>query len=85
VAFNDLHRVVRTARRQGRRVILGGHSAGAVTVPAYATWSLHGHPGYKQLAGMLQIDGAEFGACRTSSPGATLAVAVSPWADTCVV
>jgi len=62
VAFNDLHRVVQMARRQGRRVILGGHSAGAVTVPAYATWSFHGHPGYKQLAGMLQIDGAEFGA-----------------------
>lgn len=62
VAMNDLHRVIQSARRQGRRVILGGHSAGAVTVPAYATWSFHGHPGYKELAGMLQIDGAEFGA-----------------------
>ena len=49
-------------RQGGRTVILGGHSAGAVTVPAYATWSFHGHPGYKDLAGLLQIDGAEFGA-----------------------
>jgi hypothetical protein len=62
VAMNDLHRVVQTAGRGGRRVILGGHSAGAVTVPAYAAWSFHGHPGYKGLDGMLQIDGAEFGA-----------------------
>jgi pimeloyl-ACP methyl ester carboxylesterase len=62
VVMNDLHRVVHAAGRQGRSVILGGHSAGAVTVPAYATWNFHGHPGYKELAGMLQIDGAEFGA-----------------------
>ena len=62
VAMNDLHRVVHAAGRRDRRVILGGHSAGAVTVPAYAAWSFHGHPGYKDLDGMLQIDGAEFGA-----------------------
>jgi hypothetical protein len=62
VAMNDLHRVVHTAKRGGRKVILGGHSAGAVTVPAYATWNFHGHPGYKDLAGLLQVDGAEFGA-----------------------
>jgi hypothetical protein len=62
VAMNDLQRVVHKAGRNGRRVILGGHSAGAVTVPAYAAWSFHGHPGYKDLAGMLQVDGAEFGA-----------------------
>jgi hypothetical protein len=62
VALNDLHRVVDAARKRGRKVILGGHSAGAVTVPVYAAWNFHGHPGYKDLAGMLQIDGAEFGA-----------------------
>ena len=62
VAMNDLHRVVHAAGRNGRKVILGGHSAGAVTVPAYAAWSFHGHPGYKDLAGLLQVDGAEFGA-----------------------
>jgi hypothetical protein len=62
VVMNDLHRVVRAAHRHGRSVILGGHSAGAVTVPTYATWSFHGHPGYKELAGLLQIDGAQFGA-----------------------
>jgi hypothetical protein len=62
VALNDLRRVVLAAKRGGRRVILGGHSAGAVMVPAYAAWDLGGHPGYKDLAGLLQIDGAEFGA-----------------------
>lgn len=62
VALNDLHRVVDVARQGGSRVILGGHSAGAVTVPVYAAWNFHGRPGYKDLAGMLQIDGAEFGA-----------------------
>lgn len=62
VAINDLHRVVRAAGRHGRGVILGGHSAGAVTVPTYAAWSFHGRPGYKELDGLLQIDGAQFGA-----------------------
>jgi hypothetical protein len=62
VAMYDLHRVVKAAGRGGRRVILGGHSAGAVTVPVYAAWDFQGRPGYKDLAGMLQIDGAEFGA-----------------------
>jgi pimeloyl-ACP methyl ester carboxylesterase len=62
VAMNDLRRVVLAARRGGRKVILGGHSTGAVTVPAYAAWDFNGRPGYKDLSGMLQIDGAEFGA-----------------------
>jgi pimeloyl-ACP methyl ester carboxylesterase len=62
VAINDLHRVVDAARKGGRKVILGGHSAGAVTVPVYAAWNFHGRPGYNDLAGMLQVDGAEFGA-----------------------
>lgn len=62
VAIADLHRVILAARRGGRRVILGGHSAGAVTVPAYAAWDFNGRPGYRDLAGLLQIDGAEFGA-----------------------
>jgi hypothetical protein len=62
VAMRDLRKVVEAAGRRGRRVILGGHSAGAVSVPVYATWNFHGHPGYKDLAGLLQIDGAEFGA-----------------------
>jgi hypothetical protein len=53
VAMNDLRRVVLAARRGGRRVILGGHSAGAVTVPAYAAWDFNGRPGYKDLSGML--------------------------------
>ena len=62
VALNDLHRVVEAAGRNGRRVILGGHSSGALMVPAYAAWDFNGHPGYRDLDGLLQIDGAEFGA-----------------------
>ncbi len=62
VAIDDLHRVVLAARHGGRSVILGGHSAGAVIVPAYAAWDFDGRPGYKDLAGLMQIDGAEFGA-----------------------
>jgi hypothetical protein len=73
VAIADLHRVVRAARRGGRRVILGGHSAGAVTVPAYAAWDFHGRPGYRDLAGLLQIDGAEFGAFARYTRGTSFA------------
>jgi hypothetical protein len=62
VVVRDLHRVVTAAGRHGRNVILGGHSAGAVTVPTYAVWDFNGRPGYKDLDGLLQIDGAQFGA-----------------------
>ena len=62
VVVKDLHRVVQAAGRRGRNVVLGGHSAGAVTVPTYAAWDFNGRPGYKDLDGLLQIDGAQFGA-----------------------
>ena len=62
LAFKDLHRVVRRARDHGRRkVILGGHSFGGLTIPAYAAWDFHGRAGYRDLAGMVQIDGTLFG------------------------
>ena len=41
----DLRSVVRRARAGGRRVILGGHSAGASTAVAYAAWDFGGAPG----------------------------------------
>jgi hypothetical protein len=63
VAIDDLHRVVRAARKGGKRkVILGGHSAGAVTVPTYAAWDFGGRGGFEDLAGLVQIDGGQFGA-----------------------
>ncbi|MBA3717606.1 MAG: hypothetical protein H0W87_05205, partial [Actinobacteria bacterium] len=62
VEVNDVHRVVLAARARGkRRVILGGHSAGATAVPAYAAWDFSGRAGYRDLAGFVLIDGGLFG------------------------
>jgi hypothetical protein len=41
--------------------VLGGHSEGAVTVPTYAVWDFDGRGGYEDLAGLVQIDGGQFG------------------------
>ncbi len=62
--MNDLHRVVRKASKGGRSVILGGHSRGASSTVAYAAWDFKGDgPGYKDLDGLVLIDGglAAFG------------------------
>jgi pimeloyl-ACP methyl ester carboxylesterase len=62
VALNDAHAVVRLARRHGRRqVVLGGHSLGASLTAAYAAWDFHGRPGYRDLAGLVLIDGGLLG------------------------
>ena len=46
VALADLRRVVVAARAGGRRrVILGGHSIGAATALAYASWDFDGRAG----------------------------------------
>jgi hypothetical protein len=61
VAMEDLRRVVLRARDHGRRrVILGGHSLGGAETAIYAAWDFHGHPGYKDIAGMVGIDGGPF-------------------------
>ena len=61
-SLEDLRRVVLRARDGGRRtVILGGHSLGASTTAAYATWDFDGHPGYEDIAGMVLIDGGLLG------------------------
>lgn len=57
VAVEDLHRVIAAAKRQGGRVVLGGHSLGGSVVTAYATWNFGGHPGADALAGLVYIDG----------------------------
>ena len=58
VHLGDLRRVVRKARAGGRRdVYLGGHSAGASTTVAYAAWDFAGRPGWRDLAGLVLIDG----------------------------
>ena len=61
VALRDAHAVVQRARAQGRRVVLGGHSLGASLTLAYASWDFGGRPGYKDLDGLVLIDGGLLG------------------------
>jgi hypothetical protein len=61
VALRDAHAVVRAARRGGRSVALGGHSLGASLALAYAAWDFGGRPGYKDLDGLVLIDGGLLG------------------------
>jgi pimeloyl-ACP methyl ester carboxylesterase len=71
LALQDLRRVVLSARRQGKRVILGGHSLGASTTLAYASWDFDGHPGYEDLDGLVLIDGGLLGTFSTPNLAAT--------------
>jgi len=95
LALEDLRRVVLKARAGGRRqVILGGHSLGASTTAAYASWDFHGHPGYRDIRAMVLIDGGLLGsfsnpslttvkrrlaALRTGDPFVTLFRGLPPW------
>jgi hypothetical protein len=63
----DLRRVVRRARRGGRKVLLGGHSAGASTAVAYAAWDFGGRPGWRDLDGLVLIDGGLLGSFQEAS------------------
>ena len=58
VAVQDLHRVIAAARKLGGKVVLGGHSLGGSVVAAYATWNFGGHPGARDLGGLVFIDGS---------------------------
>jgi pimeloyl-ACP methyl ester carboxylesterase len=57
VAVEDLHRVIKTARKLGGHVVLGGHSLGGQVLTAYATWDFSGRAGAADLAGLVYIDG----------------------------
>src|SRR5262249_56191633 len=57
VAVQDIRRVVEQAKKQGGKVVLGGHSLGGSITAAYATWDFNGKPGAKDLAGLVFIDG----------------------------
>jgi pimeloyl-ACP methyl ester carboxylesterase len=57
VQLEDVKAVVDQARAGGKRVILGGHSLGASVAVAYASWDFAGRPGYKDLDGVVLIDG----------------------------
>jgi pimeloyl-ACP methyl ester carboxylesterase len=95
LALEDLRRVVLAARDGGKRtVILGGHSLGASTAAAYATWDFHGQPGYRDVAGLVLIDGGLLGtfsapslkkvrervaALKTGDPFVSLLAGLPPW------
>jgi hypothetical protein len=64
--LTDLRSVVRRAAAGGRRVVLGGHSAGASTAVAYGAWDFGGRPGYRDLAGLVLIDGGLLGSFRSA-------------------
>jgi pimeloyl-ACP methyl ester carboxylesterase len=58
LALRDLRRVILAARAEGaRKVILGGHSLGASTAVAYSTWDFDRRRGYKDIDGLVLIDG----------------------------
>lgn len=58
VTINDLKLIVDAARDRGRRtVVLGGHSWGATIALAYAAWDFGGRAGYKDLSGLILVDG----------------------------
>ena len=85
-AMGDLRNVIRSARRQGKRVILGGHSLGASMATIYATWDFGGRPGYRDIDGMVLIDGGTLGTfARVPSPAQLkrrlAAVRKQPFAD----
>lgn len=63
VTLRDLHRVIEQARDGGRRcVVLAGHSFGALIAPAYASWDFGGRAGFRDLDGLVLIDGGLMGA-----------------------
>jgi pimeloyl-ACP methyl ester carboxylesterase len=57
VAVQDLRTVIEAAKREGGKVVLGGHSLGGSVVTAYATWDFGGRAGADDLAGLVYIDG----------------------------
>jgi len=83
VAVQDLHIVIKAAKKLGGKVVLGGHSLGGAVVTAYATWNFRGHPGADDLAGLVYIDGGSNGAETTTAATDALtsldATNTSPW------
>lgn len=78
VAVQDLHRVIAAARQRGGNVVLGGHSLGGSVVAAYATWDFGGHPGARDLSGLVFIDGSSFRTETAAQAHAALATLNDP-------
>lgn len=64
--LEDARVVIQAAAKGGRTVILGGHSLGASMAAAYAAWDFNGSPGYKDIAGIVAIDGGLLGSFDSS-------------------
>jgi pimeloyl-ACP methyl ester carboxylesterase len=70
-SVEDLHAVVKLARAQKRKVVLGGHSLGGNLAAIYAGWDFNGQPGYSFIDGLVLIDGGG----KSSNDDATAAAA----------
>ena len=58
VAMNDLNAVIQKARDGGTRTVtLGGHSLGGTEAATYAAWDFNGRGGYRNIDGIMCIDG----------------------------
>jgi pimeloyl-ACP methyl ester carboxylesterase len=88
----DARAVILQAKKQGKTVILGGHSLGASMAAAYAAWDFNGKPGYKDIAGIVAIDGGLAGTFDATDTAAgaraslakldvTAATPDGPWAN----
>lgn len=66
VSLEDIRIVVKAAKKGGHKVLLGGHSLGGSTVTDYAVWDFNGQAGWKDLSGLVLIDGG------TGGTGSTL-------------
>jgi pimeloyl-ACP methyl ester carboxylesterase len=84
VAVQDLHTVIKAAKKHGGKVVLLGHSLGGSVVTAYATWDFNGHAGADDLAGLIYIDGGSTAtpvtvSAATGALASLDAVKTSPW------
>jgi acetyl esterase/lipase len=82
VEIEDLRVVVNLARKQAKRVVVGGHSLGGSITTAYATWDFDGEAGAAGLAGLVYIDGGSSPVpiAADSATAALLALSTStPW------
>ncbi len=90
VAMNDLNAVIVKARDGGKRTVtLGGHSLGGAEAAVYAAWDFDGQAGYRNINGIMCIDGCA-AAPGSEQSGETLATAQKniaamstegPWLD----
>ncbi|MFI1912895.1 hypothetical protein [Nocardia sp. NPDC020380] len=55
-AHEVLRREIPDADTRAQKLILGGHSLGAIQAGTYAAWDFAGRPGHDQIAGLVALD-----------------------------